>query len=133
MNQLEATVKSIEQEGLLHMLQLDMHDSALYMVSLEPPQNVEVGKRVVLSFKSTSVSIAKNLDECCMLSYINLIRAKIVTITKGRLLCSVVLDAYGHQVESIISAIACDKMELQTTQEVTLLIKASEIAIKEVL
>jgi molybdopterin-binding protein len=80
--------------------------------------------------KPTSHALAKQLVG--EVSYTNLIPATIREIKQGRLLSSIELDAEGYRLESIITRGSAERMQLQVGEAVTMLIKASELSIVEV-
>jgi molybdopterin-binding protein len=85
---------------------------------------------VILPIKSTYIALAKQLKG--EVSYTNLIPATIREIKQGRLLSSIALDAEGYRLESIITRGSAERMQLQAGEAVTMLIKASELSIVEV-
>jgi len=131
MNRFNATITRIEQSGSLHIVGFDFGGVALSMMSLELGREVKVGAEVVLTIKSTYISLAKSFDG--LVSYTNLIPATIMRMTQGELLSSIVLHAQGFELESIITSGSAKRMDLQEGESVTMLVKASELSILEVL
>ena len=101
------------------------------MMSLDLDKNVKIGKKVRLTIKPTSISIAKNLSGEISLS--NKIVATIKSIENGQLLCSLLLNLNDTILESIITADSSKRMNLKENDIVTILIKASDLSIGEVL
>jgi molybdopterin-binding protein len=130
MNRFQATITSIASEGRLHIVTFDFGGTQLRMMSLELSSELEVGAYVVLTIKSTYIALAKSFEG--EVSYTNLIPATITQVTQGKLLSSITLDAAGYSLESIITAGSVERMGLATGDSVTLLIKASELSIVEV-
>jgi molybdopterin-binding protein len=130
MNRFQATITQIESEGSLHIVTFDFHGTQLRMMSLELGAEVRVGVEVILTIKSTYIALAKQLEG--EVSYTNLIPATIREIKQGRLLSSIELDAEGYRLESIITRGSAERMQLQAGEAVTMLIKASELSIVEV-
>ncbi len=108
----------------------DFGGTQLRMMSLELGSELEVGVHVVLTIKSTYIALAKSFEG--EVSYTNLIPATITQVTQGKLLGSITLDAAGYSLESIITAGSVERMGLAAGDSVTLLIKASELSIVEV-
>ena len=131
MNRFRSTITQIESEGSLHIVTFDFEGTRLRMMSLELDAEVKVGAEVVLTIKSTYIALAKSFEG--LVSYTNLIPATIARITHGKLLSSVGLRAHGVELESIITAGSARRMELQEGEPVTMLVKASELSIAEVL
>ena len=135
MNRFQATITQIESEGSLHIVTFDFEGTQLRMMSLELGAEVRVGCVVILTIKSTYIALAKTsaVSFADSVSYTNLIPATIVKIKQGKLLSSIALDAGGYRLESIITRSSSERMKLVAGETVTMLIKASELSIAEVL
>ena len=131
MSKLLATIKKISTVDNLNIVEFDFHGKILKMMSLDLGKEVQVGKKVILSVKSTNVLLAKNLSGD--LSFSNKLVARIENIENGILLSSVVLKVNDTYIESIITADSSIKMHLQENDIVTVLIKASNLSIEEIL
>jgi len=127
MNQLEATVSKIENVESLHLLTFALGTQIIQMLSLELNPNIAVGKPVKLSIKSTDIAIAKNFAG--QLSYVNQLKAKVTSVNKGKLLSSIGLEVEGFALESVITLNASLAMALQQGDEVTVLVKGSEVSV----
>ena len=130
MNRFQATITQIESEGSLHIVTFDFEGTQLRMMSLELGAEVRVGSVVILTIKSTYIALAKAFQG--EVSYTNLIPATITQIQQGKLLSSIQLDAGGYRLESIITIGSAERMKLVADDKVTMLIKASELSIVEV-
>ena len=84
-----------------------------------------------LSVKPSNISIAKNLIGEISLS--NQIVATIQSLENGQLLTSVILKINDTILESIITVDSSKRMNLQIGEVVTILIKASNLSIEEVI
>ena len=131
MSQLVATIKKINSIDNLNIVEFDFHGLTLKMMSLDLNANVQVGKKVKLSIKPTNISIAKNLIGEISLS--NQIVATIENLENGQLLSSISLKVHNTILESIITVDSSKRMNLQIGESVTILIKASNLSIAEVL
>ena len=131
MSQLVATIKKINSIDNLNIVEFDFHGLTLKMMSLDLNADVQVGKKVKLSVKPTNISIAKNLIGEISLS--NQIVATIENLENGQLLSSVSLKVHNTLLESIIIVDSSKRMNLQIGESVTILIKASNLSIAEVL
>ena len=137
MSQLIATVKNIESVDNLNIVTFVCNDEILKMMSLDLNDTIEVGKRVVLVCKPTSVALAnptmghKAFSE--MLSYANQIKVKIVSMDVGKLLSSLKLNFGDFVLESIITTASLKRMNLNENDELLALIKSNELSIQEVL
>lgn len=131
MSQLVATIKKINSIDNLNIVEFDFHGLTLKMMSLDLNNDVQVGKKVKLSVKPTNISIAKNLIGEISLS--NQIVATIENLENGQLLSSVSLKVHNTLLESIITVDSSKRMNLQIGEVVTILIKASNLSIEEVI
>ena len=131
MSQFVATIKKINSIDNLNIVEFDFHGLTLKMMSLDLNADVQVGKKVKLSVKPTNISIAKNLIGEISLS--NQIVATIENLENGQLLSSVSLKVHNTLLESIITVDSSKRMNLQIGEVVTILKKASNLSIGEVL
>ena len=131
MSQFVATIKKINSIDNLNIVEFDFHGLTLKMMSLDLNDDVKIGKKVELSVKPSNISIAKNLIGEISLS--NQIVATIQSLENGQLLTSVILKINDTLLESIITVDSSKRMNLQIGEVVTILIKASNLSIGEVL
>ncbi len=137
MSQLIATIENIESVDNLNIVTFMCNDETLKMMSLDLNETVQIGKRVVLACKPTSVALAKpTIDQqefSEMLSYANQIKVKISSMDVGVLLSSIKLQFGDFVLESIITSASVQRMKLNENDELLALIKANELSIQEVL
>ncbi len=137
MSKLIATVKNIESVDDLNIVTFICNDETLKMMSLDLNDTIQIGKRVVLVCKPTSVALAKpTIDQKAfseMLSYANQIKVKISSMDVGLLLSSITLQFGDSSLESIITSASVERMNLNEKDELLALIKANELSIQEVL
>ena len=137
MSKLIATVKNIESVDELNIVTFICNDETLKMMSLDLDETIQIGKRVVLVCKPTSVALAKpTIDNKAfseILSYANQIKVKISSMDVGLLLSSIKLQFGDFSLESIITSSSVQKMNLNEKDELLALIKANELSIQEVL
>lgn len=126
-----ARVKDIKTKDNLNIVEFDFNGLTLKMMSLDLNDDVKIGKKVELSVKPSNISIAKNLIGEISLS--NQIVATIQSLENGQLLTSVILKINDSLLESIITVDSSKRMNLQIGEVVTILIKASNLSIGEVL
>lgn len=131
MSQIIATIKKIHNIDNLNIVEFDFFGKTLKMMSLDLNKNVQIGKKVKLAVKPTNISIAKNLFGEISLS--NQLVVNIKSIENGQLLSSIILEVNDTTFESIITADSSKRMNLQKNEQVTILIKASDLSILEVL
>ena len=137
MSKLIATVKNIQSVDELNIVTFICNNEVLKMMSLDLNNNIQIGKKVVLACKPTSVALAKPTMEYKefseMLSYANQIKVKISSMDVGLLLSSITLQFGNSSLESIITSASVQRMNLNEKDEVLALIKANELSIQEVL
>jgi molybdopterin-binding protein len=137
MSRLIATIKNIESVDDLNIVTFICNDETLKMMSLDLNDTIQIGKRVVLVCKPTSVALAKpTMDKQAfseMLSYANQINVKVSSMDVGLLLSSITLQFGDFSLESIITSASVERMNLNEKDELLALIKANELSIQEVL
>ena len=126
-----ASIKKINSVDNLNIVEFDFNGIILKMMSLDLNDDVQIGKKVRLLVKPTNISLAKNLIGEISLS--NQIVANIQSLENGQLLTSVILEINDTILESIITVDSSKRMNLQIGESVTILIKASNLSIEEVL
>ena len=131
MSKFIATIKKIQSIDNLNIVKFDFCGLTLKMMSLDLNDDVKIGKKVKLSVKPSNISIAKNLSGEISLS--NKIVATIQSLENGQLLTSVILKINDTILESIITVDSSKRMNLQIGEVVTILIKASNLSIEEVI
>lgn len=131
MSKFIATIKEIQTIDNLNIVVFDFCGLTLKMMSLDLNDDVKIGKKVKLSVKPSNISIAKNLSGEISLS--NKIVATIQNLENGQLLTSVILKINDTILESIITVDSSKRMNLQIGEVVTILIKASNLSIEEVI
>ncbi len=130
MNILKAVVSKISGGDGLHVIEFDYHGEKLCMMGLELP-SIKTGSKVLLSVKPTHLSLAKGDVENISMS--NRIKAKIKEVQNGKILSKIVLDSGFDELESIVTLSSSLRIDLKKGDEVVMLVKASELFIKEVL
>ena len=136
MSHLTASIEKIESVASLNIVTFLCAEQKLQMVSLELNSNMQVGIKVKLACKATSVALAKPTMEvksfCEILSYANQLKVTISTIDSGKLLSSITLALGSLTLESIMSTESVQRLGLKKGDEVIALIKANELSILEV-
>ncbi|MCG3676353.1 TOBE domain-containing protein [Aliarcobacter butzleri] len=131
MSKLVAKVSKINSLDNLNIVEFDFFGKTLKMMSLGLSSDIQIGTKVNLCVKPTSVAIAKNLSGEISLS--NQLFATIENIENGELLSSILLKIEDCYLESIITKDSSSKMNLKKNDNVLVLIKASNLSIEEVL
>ncbi|MDR2080634.1 MAG: TOBE domain-containing protein [Campylobacteraceae bacterium] len=130
MSQIKAVICDILSSSSINIVRFRHGKQMLAMISLGL-KNIKTGDEVILNIKSSHVGIAKNFEG--ILSFENLLDAKVKEFDKGKMLCVVKLDFEGEILESILTRDTFDKLLLKKGEMVKALILASEISIQKVL
>lgn len=131
MSQIVATIKKINNIDNLNIVEFDFEGITLKMMSLDLSNEMQIGKKVRLSIKPSNIAIGKNLSGD--LSFSNKLGSTIKNIENGQLLCSILLEVNNTLLESIITVDSSKRMNLQKDDAVSVLIKASDLSIEEIL
>lgn len=131
MSTLSATIKKIQSVDNLNLVTFDFNGIDLKMMSLGLGKEIQVGKKVILAIKPSSVAIAKEFSG--EVSYANKIHASIVEVNNGELLSRITLQANGNIFESLITCEVSKHMKLEAGERVIALLKASELSISEII
>ena len=131
MSRLLATVSKIQNCDNLNIVEFDFHTQKLSMMSLDLNANIKIGTRVNLLIKPTHIALAKEFSG--EVSYSNQLQTTIVSLENGELLSSIELELYDTKLESVITCNSAKRMKLKVGDKVTAFIKASDLAIGEIL
>lgn len=130
MNKLEAKITKIQNHDSLNLVSFEFEQQTLTMISLELNETIKKNKKVILSIKSTNITLAKNLDG--LISFSNKLLGKIKHIEKGELLSNIVSDINGTLIEAVITTNCFNEMNLALNDQILILFKESDLAIMEV-
>lgn len=131
MSQIKAIITQIETVDNLNIVKFDFCGHGLEMMGLGLSDEISVGKEVILGIKPTHIAIGKDFSG--LVSYSNQIKAKITSCENGKLLSSIKLSVEDVVLESIITVESTLRMDLKVDDDVTMMIKASELSILKVL
>ncbi len=129
MNKIVAKVTRIDTIDNLNIVEFEFHSAKLKMMSLDL-SDIRIGQRVLLSIKPTHIAVAKEFSG--QLSYSNQLVCNISQIEMGKLLCTITADIFNQPLQSIITADSARRMNLQLNDNITMLIKASDVSLLEV-
>lgn len=90
---------------------------------------LQVGRDVMLLFKETEVSLAKNLQG--EISLRNRFSVTVHHIKRGDIMSAVSLDFMGQVLTSVITTRGLDRLQLVVGEQIEALVKANEIALME--
>jgi molybdate transport system regulatory protein len=132
MNRLRGKITGIESNGHISLVDVAVGADTFSATLLESPQAspyLAVGNTVMVLFKETEVSLAKDLSG--RISLRNRLRATVREIRRGEILSEVLLDYHGQTIASIITTRAVQRLELADGDKVEALIKANEVSLME--
>lgn len=131
MSQIIAKVSQIQKEQNLHIVKFDFEGTALKMMSLDLNDKIKIGTNVALNIKPTHMALARDFSG--EVSYSNKIQAKVIKVDNGKLLSSIELQVHDVVLESVITSDSSKRMNIKIDDELTILVKASELSISKVL
>src|SRR5947209_19126859 len=114
MNQLHAVIKTIETEDNISLVVVEAIGISFSVLVIDTPATaayLEEGNEVIMVFKATAMSIAKNLSGG--LSIRNRFPATIAAIESGKVLSSVLLECKGYMLEAVITTRSANALALQ--------------------
>ncbi len=130
MNKLKGRITVIESTPNISIVDVEHKGDYFSALMLETPGSsdyLRVGEPVMLIFKETEVSIAKDLSG--LISLRNRIKSRIIKINSDKVLTCVVFDYKGEQVVSIITTRSALRLGLKEGDEAEWLVKANEISL----
>lgn len=126
-NEIYAKVVRIITKDNLSFIKFESFEKEFSMLSLSV--SLDINDEVIISFKPSSVAIAKgNLG---LLSYSNQIKTNISNLEIGEILTSIKANFYDFKLESLISTNSAKRLNLELDDEITMLIKATDVFVKE--
>lgn len=126
-NEIYAKVVRIITKDNLSFIKFESFEKEFSMLSLSV--SLDINDEVIISFKPSSVAIAKgNLG---LLSYSNQIKTNISNLEIGEILTSIKANFYDFKLESLISTNSAKRLNLELNDEITMLIKATDVFVKE--
>lgn len=128
MNQLPARIVGIASQGSISLVDSEVGGDTLTSIMVETPLTapyLQIGAEVLLLFKETEVSLAKNLSG--LISLRNRLNSRVLAVRHGTLMSEVELEYQGYPLVSIITRRSVERLELCPGDPVEALIKANEL------
>jgi molybdate transport system regulatory protein len=132
MNKLSVKISEIQCSGgviLVDLIAGETQMSALLIDAIEKPDWLKKGNTLFVVFKEAEVTLAKGFSG--KISTRNKLPCKVQNIEKGELISLITLDFYGNIIYSAITSRAVEHLELQLGDEVTALIKSTELTLMQ--
>lgn len=130
MNRIRAVVTDIRRIDNVTIVSFDADGYAMRMMGLGFNVAAGVGDRVTLGIKATNIALARAFAGEISIS--NRLNAVIEEVHNGELLSSIMLRVGETPLECITTLDASREMGLEEGDEVTALIKASELSILDI-
>lgn len=124
---IKARISAIEQNDGVSVFEFSAENLSLKMLSLENLQNLKIGDKVRLNFKSSDVFVATSALLNCSVS--NEIKAQILDIEQGQITSSLHLNAGKFEFESIISTASLRRLNLAPGDQIYAYVKATSLYI----
>ena len=100
---------------------------ATVTVDSEKGLDLKVGKQAIFLFKASSVIVSKNNH--IKLSATNQIKGVVSEIKDGAVNAEVIIDANGSKISAVITKESVNGMDLKVGDDVTAIIKATQIIV----
>jgi molybdopterin-binding protein len=130
MNCLRGKIVAIDCNGQMSLVDVQVGDDTCTAIVLETPDTAEylrAGAQVVMMFKETEVSLARNLSG--LISLRNRFPATVCGIRQGAIMSAIELDYRGHRLTSVITTRAVQRLQLAVGDAVEALVKANEMVL----
>lgn len=132
MNTLEGKITTIKNKGSLSIVEVDVSGILFNTIIIETPKTVSYlkeGNPIKLIFKETEVVVGKGTNHPTSIQ--NQAIGKIEKIEKGELLSKLTIDISIGKVIAIITTDALHILQLELGEQVTTMIKTTEIMLSE--
>lgn len=126
---IKAKISAIEQNDGVSVFEFSAKNLSLKMLSLENLQNLKIGDKVLLNFKSSDVFVATSRLLNCSVS--NEIKAVITDIQRGEVASVLHLSTGEFEFESIICTASLERLNLATGEQIYAYIKATSLNIEK--
>lgn len=128
MNKIPAVITRVEKRESLCFMEFDASGIPLSMLLFDLKPSFTPGKSVLVLFKETEVVLGKQLSG--EISFSNRFQATVKAIRKGDILADITLRSNAGEFCSIITVRAVERLGLTENDEVTVMIKASQISLE---
>jgi len=130
MNKLEGKIVEIQSSQNISMVKIDIDGdvfSSIILEGMSGPSNYKLNDSTAILFKEAEVGIAKGLTG--RISLRNRFKAIIKKIEKAPILAKITLRYRKYDIESIITTLSAEQLELKENEEVEWLVKANEVTL----
>lgn len=128
-NQIQGVVDTIEQDKVNVQISLRLKSGynivSIITKSALESLSIKVGDDMTAIFKSSSVMIST--DKLINISSRNKLKGKVVNLIKGEINSDITIDIGGDFITSIITTSSIETLNIKLGDEVTSLIKSSDV------
>lgn len=133
MNKKMGRIEKIRKDRYFNMITVSVDDGSIDIVDIKTPFIIEEGDAVAVKFKEIVVSLSKCDKIGKVISVENTIPSTITTCRKGDIFSEVTLKTPCGEIVSLISTPVLEAMGLCEGDDVTALLKGSDIKLEPVL
>jgi molybdopterin-binding protein len=130
MNKLPGTIVAVESNRHMSLVDVLAEGDTFTATLLETPEHspqLRVGQPVILMFKETEVSLAKDLAG--QISLRNRFPVMVQSIERGDIMSAVGLNYREHSLMSVITTRAVERLQLAVGDRIEALVKANEMVL----
>jgi len=132
MNILEGEIISVQTNGTLSVVRINIGESEFTSIVIETPKSapyLAIGKKIRVLFKETEVVIARgSVKDICIQ---NQLPGRILQIENGELLSKLLIETGAGSLGAILLTESIRMMDLALGDEITAMIKATETMLAE--
>lgn len=128
MNRLPGEITNIETSDRLSMVEVALANTKIWCMIIDTPSTnslLQIGQKLLVVFKESDVAISTSPVEG--LSIPNQLKAKILSVKKGQLLCRIVLDYAGQSISAIVPNRSVNQLQLESGAYIYVLVRINEI------
>ncbi len=125
MNQIAATVKSIEESDVVTYIKVESGGMSVNLIKAKTPEWLSVGDQVYCTFQEASVCVSKGCPG--KVSIENRLPGTLKEVRKGESLCELTFECDAGNVVSLITAHAYDELGLEKGCRATMLLRGVDI------
>jgi len=133
MNRKTGRIEKIRKDDFFNMITVSVDEGRIDIVDVKTPFFIEEGDEVAVKFNEIVVSLSKCDKIGKVISVENTIPSKITTCRKGEIFSEVRLETPCGEIVSLISTPVLEAMGLCEGDDVTALLKGSDIKLEPVL
>ncbi len=133
MNKKEGRIEKIRKDQYFNMITVAVDDGQIDIVDVKSPYMIREGDPIAIKFNEIVVSLSKCDKIGKVISVENTIPSTITTCRKGEIFSEVRLDTACGEIVSLISTPVLEAMGLCEGDQVTALLKGSDIKLEPIL